>query len=203
MTNNEFYEKNGYLVIPNFIPGFFAQFLREYFDTLKHSKKLEAGDMQVSNSECVYGDACYDTLMLMSTHMISKYINIDLTPTYTYARIYYNNAELLPHLDRDECEHSVSLFLGGEFDATWPIWMLNKEVHKEPNMLALNIGDCVIYKGNKVHHWRDAFLGTSHYQLFMHYVETNGKFKHLKFDTRPYLGMTSDTKSNTRYIDDQ
>lgn len=194
LTPKESYEQNGFLVLRNFIPNFFAIFLREYFDTLKTNKKLENGDAQVSTSECVYGDPCYDTFMLLSSSLISKSIGIELLPTYTYARIYYNGSELLPHLDRKECEHSVSLFLGGEFEQTWPIWMLNKKVHKEPRMIALNPGDAVVYRGNLVHHWRDGFLGTSHYQLFMHFVEKNGEFENKLYDTRPYIGLPSETK---------
>ena len=196
LTTKEIYDQHGFLVLRNFIPNFFTVFLREYFDTLRKNEKLEGGDPQVSLSQCVYGDPCYDTFMLMSTELISGAIGVELSPTYTYGRIYYTGSELLPHIDREECEHSVTLFLGGEFDKTWPIWMMNKEIHKQPQMCALNPGDAVVYKGNKVHHWRDGFEGTSHYQLFMHYVEKDGKFKDKIYDTRPYIGLTSDTKTD-------
>jgi hypothetical protein len=202
-TTQEIYNKHGFLILRNFVPSFFAMYLREYFDTLKKNNKLEGGDSQVSLSQCVYGDPAFDTFMLLSTPMVSGAIGIELLPTYTYARIYYNDASLLPHTDREECEHSVSLFLGGEFEKTWPMWMMNKEIHKQPQMIALDPGDAVVYQGTKVHHWRDHFEGTSHHQLFMHYVEKNGKFKDKLYDTRPYIGLPSDTKSDYGSTDSQ
>lgn len=200
---NKIYDEHGFLIIRQFIPSFFTVFLREYFDTLNNTNKLENGDSQAPNSSCVYGDPCFDTFMLMSTDMISRAIGKELLPTYTYGRIYYTGSELLPHLDREECEHSMTLFLGGKFDMIWPIWLMNKEVHRQPQLVDLTPGDCVIYKGNKVHHWRDGFEGTSHYQLFLHFVEKNGKYKDRVFDTRPYIGLPSDTKQNYEHSDDQ
>jgi hypothetical protein len=199
----EIYNKHGFLILRNFIPPFFAMYLREYFDTLKKNNKLENGDIQVPLSQCVYGDPAFDTFMLLSSPMVSGAIGIELLPTYTYARIYYNNASLLPHTDRRGCEHSVSLFLGGEFEKIWPMWMKNNDVHNIPQICDLNIGDAVIYQGTKVTHWRDRFEGKSHYQLFMHYVEKDGMFKDKIYDTRPYIGLTSDTKSDYGFTENE
>lgn len=203
LTFKEIYNEHGFLIIRQFIPHFFATFFREYFNTLRTNDKLEKGDDQAPNSHCVYGDPCFDTFMLLSTNMISHAIGIELLPTYTYARIYYNGSELLPHIDRDECEHSMTLFLGGEYERIWPIWMKNDEVHKTPQIADLGPGDAVIYKGNKVHHWRDGFEGTSHYQLFLHFVEKNGKYANKLYDTRPYIGLSSATKQDDRFSDNQ
>ena len=202
-TPDHTYDKEGFLILRKFIPHFFADYLKIYFDTLKTNDKLQKGDAQVGNSLCTYGDPAFDTFMLMSAPLISGAVGKQLFPTYTYARIYYKGSELLPHIDRDECEHSVSVFLGGEYDTLWPIWMLNKEVHKQPQMCALYSGDAVVYQGNKVHHWRDGFEGTSHYQLFMHFVEADGKHKDKIYDTRPFIGLPSDTKTDYGLSSDQ
>ena len=189
------YSEQGFVVIKGFLPLPFCAFLKEYFNTLKHTERLEKGDHQVPGSECIYGDPCFDTLMVMSTPMISSAIGIDLLPTYTYSRIYFNKASLLPHKDRDECEHSVTLFLGGEYDSLWPVWMLDQEKSDKPTMCALNVGDMVVYRGNKLLHWRDEFEGANHFQVFMHFVEKDGKYKDKLFDTRPYWGLPAATKS--------
>lgn len=202
-TKDPMYEEHGFLILRNFLPDFFTNYLRTYFNTLKINNKLEKGDAQVENSECVYGDPTFDTFLLMSTPLISGAIKTNLLPTYTYGRIYYNGAELLPHKDRDECQHSVTLFLGGEYDSIWPIWMLNKEIHKEPQMCALYPGDAVVYKGNKVNHWRDKFEGVNHFQLFLHFVEADGIYKDKLYDTRPYLGLPSSTKTDYGFSNDK
>lgn len=201
MTPQQLYHNNGFFVIKNFIPRFLANYLKEVLHTLRVNNKLLTGDNQVQNSLCVYGDHAFDTFAYQSTPFFSEIVGRDLSFTYTYARVYLNNAALLPHIDRDECEHSVTLFLGGNYSELWPIWMQKENNRPEP--VVLQEGDCVIYKGNELGHWRDNFNGVDHYQLFMHYVEAEGKYKDSLFDTRPYFGLPSATKRNYGYSNNQ
>lgn len=193
LTSQEYYERHGYYVLREFIPPAFIYFLKEYFDTLKKNNSLLKGDSQAPNSFCTYGDPCYDTFLLLSTNLISNAIGKKLAPTYTYGRIYLNGSDLKPHRDREECQHSVTLFLGGEYEESWPIFIENLEDPSQPHGCYLEPGDAVIYKGHEMVHWREVFKGTSHYQLFMHYVDYDGPFKNTIFDSRPYIG--ADVKS--------
>lgn len=187
------YEEKGFEVKQEFIPRFFAQYLRNYFDLLNRNGQVpNKGDGQVVKSVGIYGDPAFDTLMLMCLSLVEEIVGKKLLPTYTYARIYFNGADLLPHKDRDECEHSVSLSLGGTSSALWPLWFKNED--KEPEYAAMYEGDAVVYQGNKVNHWRDEFEGETQFQLFMHYVEAEGEHKDQLFDTRPYIGLSADTK---------
>lgn len=187
------YEDNGFEVVQHFIPPYFTEYLKNYFDLLRVNNQIPyKGDEQVANSLAIYGDPAFDMLMLMSLPMVEDIVGKKLLPTYTYARIYFNGADLLPHVDRDECEHSVSLSLGGDYNALWPLWFKNGD--KEPEYAAMGPGDAVIYQGNKVLHWRDPFEGEIQFQVFMHYVEAEGEYKDKLFDTRPYIGLPAYTK---------
>jgi hypothetical protein len=186
---NEQYEKDGFVIYRNFIPDHLVSYFREYFNTLSVGGHLKPGDRQVEKSEIVYGDPAFDTFLLMSTPIISAVTGIQLLPTYTYARIYHNRSELLPHTDREECEHSCTLSLGGDYDALWPIWVQDKEKGKEPIMVALNPGDLLVYQGTRLCHWRDPFEGRKQYQVFMHYVNKDGKFGNKIYDGRKYIGI--------------
>ena len=55
------------------------------------------------------------------------------------------------------------------------------------NIFRLNPGDMLVYKGDKLEHWREPFTGKICGQVFLHYVDKSLK----KFinDTRPHLGL--------------
>jgi hypothetical protein len=187
------YEEKGFEIKRTFIPQYLAQYLRNYFELLRRNDKIpNKGDEQVEKSLGIYGDPAFDMLMLMCLPIVEQSVGKKLLPTYTYARIYFNGAALLPHTDRPECEHSVSLSLGGEYDLLWP---LSFQHDQQVIHAGLSEGDAVVYKGNKVVHWRDEFQGTTQYQIFMHYVEADGEYKDKLYDTRPNIGLEAGTKN--------
>jgi hypothetical protein len=51
-------------------------------------------------------------------------------------------------------------------------------------------GDILIYRGDKLEHWRERFKGNTCVQVFLHYNDLNGPYKDsLKYDSRPFLGI--------------
>ena len=180
------FQDQGFQKIEKFIPSFFSLYLRNYF-TLRVQNDNLGGDEQAPNSHSVYGDPAFDMVMAMSTEDIGKIVGKNLIPQYTYARIYKNGSDLKIHSDRPECQYSVTLSLGGEYEKPWPIWI--KDYAGNMNEVPLDVGDCVVYHGTELEHWRDKFEGNMQYQLFMHYVDAEGEFKDRVFDGRPNLGL--------------
>lgn len=201
MSPQQIYQEHGFYLVKNFIPRVLANYLKEILHTLRVTNQLGNGDGQVENSFVVYGNPAFDTFGYLSTPSFSQIIGKPLSFTYTYSRVYLNNAALLPHIDRAECEHSVTLFLGGNYSQLWPIWM--QQDNKDPEAVVLEEGDCVVYQGNKLNHWRDNFEGTDYYQLFMHYVEADGQYKDKIFDSRPYFGLPGSTKRDYGYTNNK
>ena len=187
------YLKDRYVVLKEFIPKQFALYFSNYLDLIDKNEKLQEGDGQVDKSKTIYGDPAFDTLLAMACGPLSEIIQVDLYPTYTYARIYLNDSELLPHIDRPECEHSVSICLFKEDGVNWPLYF--QKENNEVESVELEIGDAVVYRGSELAHWREKYVGKNHYQLFMHYVDSQGKFKDNLFDNRPNLGLPADTKT--------
>ena len=74
----------------------------------------------------------------------------------------------------------------------WPISVGDASIDTEP-------GDAVIYRGVEYEHWRDEFQGDGQAQVFLHYVDQNGPYKHHKFDTRPDVGYPLGTKDINRW----
>ena len=180
------FQDQGFQKVKGYITPYFSLFLRNYF-TLRVQNDNLGGDEQAPNSHCVYGDPAFDMAMYMSTEGIGKIVGKNLIPQYTYARIYKNGSELKIHTDRPECQYSVTLSLGGEYEKPWPIWI--KDYAGNMNEVPLDEGDMVVYHGTELEHWRDKFEGNVQYQLFMHYVDAEGEFKDRVFDGRPNLGL--------------
>jgi hypothetical protein len=113
-----------------------------------------------------------------------------LLPTYSYYRLYKPGDSLKPHTDREACEVTVSINFGYNYEGVnsnyrWPIFV-------EGNGVLQEAGDMVVFRGPKLEHWRDPFQATGgswQSQAFLHYVDADGPYKDLIFDTRPELGV--------------
>ena len=158
-------------------------------------------DKQIPNTYSHYADPVMETLLVKMLPIMKKHTELDLIPTYSYARIYKNGDELKRHKDRPSCEISTTLNLGGD---PWPIFIDGtgantvideyKNIHK-PNAptgteVLLDVGDMLVYSGCDLEHWRKPFEGQVCGQVFLHYNHVNGPFADKnKFDGRPLLGI--------------
>ena len=181
------FQDQGFQKIKGFIPSFFSLYLKNYFTLIVQNNPTLGGDEQAPNSHCVYGDPAFDMVMAMSTEDIGKIVGKKLIPQYTYARIYKKGSDLKIHSDRPECQYSVTLSLGGDYEKPWPIWI--KDYAGKSHEVPLDQGDMVVYHGTELEHWREEFEGDTQYQLFMHYVDSEGEFKDRLFDRRRNLGL--------------
>ena len=204
-----------YQVIKNAIPYELANFIFNYFmlkrDAVSfmyknniHSQSGLLGtwtDEQVPNTYSNYADFAMETLMMKVLPVMQKETELQLIPTYSYARIYKNGDILKRHKDRPSCEISTTLNLGGD---PWPIFIdgtgadsvidERRNIHK-PNapkgtQVLLDVGDMLVYSGCDLEHWREPFEGNICGQVFLHYNHVNGPFAEKnKFDGRPMLGV--------------
>ena len=77
-------------------------------------------DAQIPNTYSHYADPVMETLLIKMLPVMKKHTELDLVPTYSYARLYKNGDELKRHKDRPSCEISTTLNLGGD---PWPIFI--------------------------------------------------------------------------------
>jgi hypothetical protein len=170
---------NNYLHIPNFISKEEANSLASQL--IEYSKlpgNLMRPDTQVLNSLAMYNYLPFVKFLVKKIHDVSKILQEDVLPTYTYTRIYNHGEVLNRHRDRPACEISLSLNL--KKDNEWPIWF--QKPNGEEISLELNQGDAVMYLGEIADHWRNAYQGQEHVQLFLHYVRAEGSKYWAVFD---------------------
>jgi len=211
------FKKNKYQVIKNAISTELADFCYQYFlnkkavtrhlfDTRYISEFTEYfgvwSDSQIPNTYSHYGDIVMETLLQHVKPIMEKESGVELSETYSYARIYKKGDILDRHKDRYSCEISTTMHLGGD---EWSIFLepdskkgggdedgyyvpsnsKGKEIKLEP-------GDMLMYRGCELEHWRDAFEGENCGQVFLHYNDASGKdAQKNKFDGRPMIGLPS------------
>jgi PKHD-type hydroxylase len=145
-----------------------------------HLFKLSEEGKMTKDDQCPLSESIYDDLILKAVldnlkEPLSNALGIDLKPAYCYARIYRPGEVLERHVDRPACEISGTLTLGHDEESTiWPIYFAENEKDLVGNQLSIDIGDLVMYRGEELPHWREAYKGKWQTQVFFHYVDANG-----------------------------
>jgi predicted 2-oxoglutarate/Fe(II)-dependent dioxygenase YbiX len=168
---------NNYIIIPNFISSYRANKLKDEFVEFSQKNNLK-GDSQIPTSSSDYNYISFLELLCEKTPEVSEILEETVLPTYTYARVYKNGSILEKHSDRDSCEISLTLHLGG--DKPWLIWIKTPE--GEDRSVELNPGDAMMYRGTIAEHWRDEYVGNEYVQVFFHYVRSRGDCAYTYFD---------------------
>lgn len=182
-TNNEEFEKQGYLKISNFCNA------EELFDTPPKEKghfnywgkKLEdviytPVEPQVEGSTARVNHPKYRQLHSKIRIKLEEVLGRSLYNTYFYDRFYYPGQELKRHVDNNPCEISVTLHVSTnllEKDKEWPIWIKTPDSYEdkkrekivkpgENKSVVLLPGDAMIYKGCERPHWREPMPGLNY-----------------------------------------
>lgn len=208
--SQEYFQKNKFVVIRNFLPPEMADIFYNYSKTvvqsidykkivspLKHHEHWDGGfgDTQVPNTFFRYGDPLMDTLMMMSLNKMEHFTGLTLVPNYTYWRFYQKGDDLKRHTDRGSCEISATLCLGYDVsnvdkeiypDYDWPMFVADNDKNEIP--VHMKPGDLILYKGIEVEHWREKFIGLNHAQVFIHYNDANGPVRNF-LDGRHIVGI--------------
>ena len=219
ITNpSDFFKQNNYIIIENFMTEHMAHICYEYVknktiwaDYIKFVHKEEYkniyigqfDDPQALDAYSCYGDLLFDTILYQATGKMQEFTGLELVPQYSYFRLYQKNNDLEIHKDRPSCEISTTLCLGWDSsnvedkNYNWPIYLKNDN----NNQIAahLKTGDMLIYKGDKLEHWRNRYEGLNHAQVFLHYNDKNGKYGDQYLDGRNILGLDAKHKTNKNY----
>lgn len=170
-------EKNNYIFIPKFIDPDRAKKIGRNYESFSEHNEL-GGDDQAPNSRSMYDYKETLELLCELTPKVSELSGLTVLPTYSYIRVYQTGDDLKKHSDRDSCEISVTLNLGG--DCEWPIYIERPD--GTTASVIMQPGDAMLYLGCRATHWRDSIPGSKCVQVFLHYVDSDGPRSGFYFD---------------------
>jgi len=171
------------LVQNNYLPakGFLSQDRAEVLAVMfcDHVQRhASPADPKCPASPAAYNFMPFVKLLVEKTPEVGALIGESVLPTYAYARVYRRGEVLVRHRDRAACEISVTINLRKTVE--WPIHI------QTPDGTELcfeqNPGDAMLYLGCVADHWRDAYEGDEHVQVFLHYVRADGPKAWAYFD---------------------
>ena len=180
--NNE-YEERGYVI---------TQIMDENSATAIWHQLLE----RVRRGDCNYGMPEHEPLregldntwnfmnfvpmffpMSILTPKAEEVLEMELVPSYCYARIYMKGSEMVRHVDRDSSVYACTINLNSSHSG-WPIYLEDKN-GKDTIEFVGKPGEALFYHGCDMYHWRDKFEGDWHAQLMMFWVEKKEENEHL------------------------
>ena len=198
-TRNEFFEKNGYLVIKNLWDPkeLYRPVQKERGQINYWGKKLDQFtytevEMQVEGSLACYWHPQYRLIHSGIRLKLEKELKRKLYNTYYYDRYYFPGQALARHVDRDACEISVTVNINTNLQEPWPIWIKTPNTYAdkkktiitkygENHSVILKPGDGMIYKGCERPHWRDPMPTEYRRTWYGKRIEKEGLYYHQIF----------------------
>ena len=198
-TNNEQFEKDGYLVVKNlWDPKELYRDVPEQRGQISYwGKRLDQFtyqelEMQVEGSLACYWHPQYRSIHSGIRLKLEKLIGKKLYNTYYYDRFYFPGQALTRHADRDACEISVTTHISTNLEEPWPIWIKTPDTYAdksktiitkrgENRSVILSAGDGMIYKGCERPHWRDPMPTEYKRTWYGKRVEKEGLYYHQIF----------------------
>lgn len=146
--------------------------LTRYYSAMIGTGEWKLGDGQVERRYGRHNEPIARYFHHQLTSLVSHIAGEPVKPTYAYVSAYQGGAALRAHLDRRQCEFTMSLLLDREQNAApWPLWF---QTHEGKTSLNLDCGDAVLFRGCELPHWREAALAEQFAtMLLFHYVPSS------------------------------
>jgi hypothetical protein len=162
----------GYAPVGKVIHPFHIAALRRYYRYLVRTGMLRLGDDQSERRYVAHNESVARFFHHQLTGAVSDLVGEPVKPSYCYFSSYLGGAELEKHLDRPQCEFSLTLQLDyapEPRNATpWPLYLKTPEGTVTAYQ---GMGDALFYRGHQIPHYRYPLRqGHVSSHIFFHYV---------------------------------
>lgn len=165
------FAERGYCVVPGVLAPAHTRALAQYYRALVAAGGWRGGDAQVARRHGWHNESVARFFQHQLTGFIGALVGEPACASYAYVSLYQRGARLAPHVDRKQCEYTLSLVIeeqGGR-SCDWPLHFL---AGPAASAVTLNVGDAVLFRGHDLPHWREAPAceSLSLSTLLFHYV---------------------------------
>lgn len=169
------FKQRGFVPVRQLIHPFHVSALRTYYRHLALSGQMKMGDHQCSRRYIAHNDPVAKFFHRQLTPLMSRFAGEPVKPSYVYVASYQEGAVLNKHLDREQCEFSVTLNIDyapePRIATAWPL-----RLHADSGTITVfqALGDALLYRGCQIAHSRNALpAGHTSTSIFLHYVREN------------------------------
>lgn len=169
---SDLFRSNGYAPLYGLIHPFHIAALRRYYRHRIRAGAIPLGDGQSPRRYVAYNDPVARFFHRQIATRLSAVAGEPIKPSYVYLASYLSGAELKKHVDREQCEFSITLCLDFSPEPAlatpWPI-CLDTPSGKATVYQAL--GNGLAYRGTRLPHYRSQLPdGQTSTSIFFHYV---------------------------------
>ncbi|MFI6417308.1 sulfotransferase [Streptomyces sp. NPDC050842] len=145
--------------------------LLDYYERLIATGSWPLGDAQVQGRYGWYNESLSRFFHHQFRGLVGRLAGRPVRPSYSYVSAYRAGAVLDRHVDREQCEYTVSLLLGESGPGIAGGWPLLLDTTQGSLSLIQRPGEAVLFAGTRVPHWRPPLPdGSTHTSLLFHYV---------------------------------
>jgi len=168
----ELFQKKGYAPLHGLIHPFHIAALRRYYRYRIRTGAIQLGDGQSLRRYVAYNDPVARFFHRQIASIVSVVAGEPVKASYVYLASYLSGAELKKHVDREQCEFSITLCLDFSPEPSlatpWPICL---QTPTGTVTVYQALGDGLAYRGTRLPHYRSKLgEGLTSTSIFFHYV---------------------------------
>lgn len=168
------FARHGYAELSQLLPSLQMAALRRYYEDLLREGHTFHQDSQVQSRYALHNEVLMQYYHRQLRGVFSQVVGRSIKPSYGYFASYRRGATLKKHCDREQCTFTASLLLDyvavPTDDSTWPLYL---ELQASGEQVAIEQvpGDCVLFTGRALPHYRRELRAERSTSLFFHYVD--------------------------------
>jgi hypothetical protein len=167
-----FFRKHGYVTLRNLLHPFHLASLRQYYRELTKAGEFKPDEAQGSKRVWMHNEPMSRFFHHQLTTVISDLAGEPVQPSFAFVWCYRGRSELPKHLDREQCEFTVSLCVDftpePQGSTRWPIY-----VETEQGLVTIQqaLGEGLLFRGRDLPHYRNSLPpGCTSTSVLFHFV---------------------------------